>query len=131
MDSIKDAKMKWDFLSDKIDRGISEVKLYTAETLAEMKQKATEAESNLAALGIILDVDRDGKVTKDEAIGAIKDLATGSVTDGNKRRLLFDPDLWVGVAGAVVTSFGAAVVTSRNRRTKAELKKLRDDSAKV
>lgn len=113
-DTLASTKEKLDFLNQKIDG----VKEYSQDKLAELETKAEKTETDLANVGIKLDANDDGKVTKEEAFSAAKDVATGAITDSDKRALLTDPDFWVGLGGAVVVSIGAVVKMSKDRRKK-------------
>ena len=112
--TISKTKKKLDYLNMKID----EVKEFSEEKLVELEVKADKTEADLAAVGIQLDTDGDGKVTKEEAIEAAKEVVKGSLTDKDKRSLLTDTDFWIGLGGAVVTSIGAVVAASKRRRKK-------------
>lgn len=112
--TIASTKEKLDYLNQKIDN----VKEYSEAKLVELEKKGDKTEQDLAAVGIKLDADDDGKITKEEAIDAAKEVARGALTDGEKRKLLTDPDFWVGLGAAVVTSITAVVAASKRRRKK-------------
>jgi len=113
--TISKTKEKLDYLNQKIDN----VRDYTDQQLVKLEEKAEKTESDLADVGITLDTDLDGKVSKEEAMAAAKDVVTGALTDSGKRKLLTDPEFWVGLGGAVVVSITAVVKASQRRRKKA------------
>ena len=119
--TISKTKEKLDFLNQKIDT----VKEYSEAKLVELEKKADKTEADLAGVGIKLDENDDGKVTKEEAIAAAKEVARGALTDSEKRKMLTDSEFWGGLAAAIATPLLAAIGLSKRRRKNAEIEELR------
>lgn len=100
-------------------RKADEILAWTQEKITRLDGKIDEVSSNLAetraeseALVGAWDADGDGVFSKEEAKRVVKEMAKGALTDPEKRRLLFDPDLW-GALAASVTTIGAGILAKK------------------
>ena len=100
---------------------------WTQEKITKLDGKIDEVSANLAetraeseALIGAWDADGDGVFTKEEAKRVIKDTAKGAILSPEKRKLLFDPELWGAIAASLTAVGGGLLAKNKLAKNKAE-----------